>query len=255
MRAYRPSIGRCCVSSAPSQTPDCVRPRLATCSARRTTSRRRRGRSTRPGWNAPRTPWKPVWPGLGGRARIRHPRRGSTTPTRSSTRSPACASGRQPTRTSSRRRDRTTLALVQAPRAAVESVRVAVDKLDALLAQAGELAVTHLRVRQRQSELRTLRDEADASRREWRNTRGLRAGLRRGRSTEPPDGGDAASCRAGGAAERVRCSNASTSCQFSSAATRPSWGWSRAPSRVRSWQCGCCRSPRYPRCSSEPCAT
>ncbi|MDQ6670916.1 MAG: response regulator [Chloroflexota bacterium] len=73
---------------------------------------------------------------------------------------------------------------VQARRAAAESVRVAVDKLDALLVQAGELAVTHLRVRQRQSELRALRDEADASRREWRNTRGLRAGLRRdGRSS------------------------------------------------------------------------
>jgi two-component system, chemotaxis family, sensor kinase CheA len=73
-----------------------------------------------------------------------------------------------------------TVAPVQVQRAAVESVRVAVDKLDALLAQAGELAVTHLRVRQRQSELRALRDEADASRREWRNTRGLRASLRRG---------------------------------------------------------------------------
>jgi two-component system, chemotaxis family, sensor kinase CheA len=73
-----------------------------------------------------------------------------------------------------------TVAPVQVQRAAVESVRVAVDKLDALLAQAGELAVTHLRVRQRQSELRVLRDEADASRREWRNTRGLRASLRRG---------------------------------------------------------------------------
>jgi two-component system chemotaxis sensor kinase CheA len=72
------------------------------------------------------------------------------------------------------------LAPVQARRPAVESVRVAVDKLDALLAQAGELAVTHLRVRQRQSELRVLRDEADAARRAWRNTRGLRAGLRRG---------------------------------------------------------------------------
>lgn len=68
----------------------------------------------------------------------------------------------------------------QPGRPGVESVRVAVDKLDALLAQAGELAVAHLRVRQRQSELRTLRDEADASRRDWRKTRGLRASLRRG---------------------------------------------------------------------------
>jgi two-component system chemotaxis sensor kinase CheA len=66
------------------------------------------------------------------------------------------------------------------PRPAIESVRVAVDKLDALLAQASELAVTHLRVRQRQSELRALREECDASQREWRNTRNLRASLRRG---------------------------------------------------------------------------
>lgn len=72
-----------------------------------------------------------------------------------------------------------TLLPVQPRWAAVESVRVAVDKLDALLAQAGELAVTHLRVRQRQVELRTLRDDFDVSRREWRNTRNLRAGLRR----------------------------------------------------------------------------
>jgi len=76
--------------------------------------------------------------------------------------------------------DQPPLAPVQLPRAAVESVRVAVDKLDALLAQAGELAVAHLRVRQRQSELRSVRDEADASQRDWRKTRGLRARLRRG---------------------------------------------------------------------------
>src|SRR4029077_620355 len=69
---------------------------------------------------------------------------------------------------------------VQSLRSGVESVRVAVDKLDALLAQAGELAVTHLRVHQRQRELRPLRDDADASQREWRLTRGLRARLRRG---------------------------------------------------------------------------
>jgi two-component system chemotaxis sensor kinase CheA len=73
----------------------------------------------------------------------------------------------------------TPLVLVQPRRAAVETVRVAVNKLDALLAQAGELAVTHLRVRQRQTELRMLRDQVEASRREWRNTRSLRAGLRR----------------------------------------------------------------------------
>src|SRR5438874_8219572 len=43
---------------------------------------------------------------------------------------------------------------VAARTAAPESVRVAVDKLDALLAQAGELAVTHIRIEQRQRELR-----------------------------------------------------------------------------------------------------
>jgi two-component system chemotaxis sensor kinase CheA len=64
-------------------------------------------------------------------------------------------------------------------RAGGDSVRVSVDKLDALLMQAGELTVAHIRVRQRQRELRSLRDDLDASRREWRQTRGLRATLRR----------------------------------------------------------------------------
>jgi two-component system, chemotaxis family, sensor kinase CheA len=68
---------------------------------------------------------------------------------------------------------------VQQPKAGAESVRVAVGQLDALLAQAGELSVAHLRIRQRQRELRLLRDEADVSRREWRNSRNLRATLRR----------------------------------------------------------------------------
>jgi chemotaxis protein histidine kinase CheA len=58
-------------------------------------------------------------------------------------------------------------------------VRVAVDKLDRLLAQAGELAVTQIRIEQRLSELRELRRDLQDWRREWRGARGLRAGLSR----------------------------------------------------------------------------
>ena len=99
--------------------------------------------------------------------------------TRSWTRSPDCARLSISTSLNRPVEPHLTLLAVEPRRAATESVRVAVDKLDALLTQAGELAVTHLRVRQRQSELRSLRDEVDAARREWRNTRGLRASLRR----------------------------------------------------------------------------
>lgn len=64
-------------------------------------------------------------------------------------------------------------------RPAVENVRIAVDKLDALFAQAGELGVAHSRVNQRDLDLRSLRRDGDAWRREWSNARGLRASVRR----------------------------------------------------------------------------
>jgi two-component system chemotaxis sensor kinase CheA len=62
---------------------------------------------------------------------------------------------------------------------ATESVRVNVGKLDALLAQTGELAVTRIRVGQRLSELTELRDELGEWQREWRASRRGRAVLRR----------------------------------------------------------------------------
>lgn len=71
-----------------------------------------------------------------------------------------------------------------------DSVRVAVSKLDGLLAQAGELMVTHTRIEQRQRELRELRQGLDGWRREWRAQRGVRRSLRRGsRSTPNGSGG------------------------------------------------------------------
>jgi len=66
-----------------------------------------------------------------------------------------------------------------AVRVSSESVRVAVGKLDALLAQAGELAITDIRVKQRLSELLDLRQSLDGWRREWRLARGFRGRLRR----------------------------------------------------------------------------
>lgn len=60
-----------------------------------------------------------------------------------------------------------------------ESVRVAVVKLDALLSQAGELSVTQLRIEQRLRQVRELRQDVAQWRREWRGSRGLRAGVRR----------------------------------------------------------------------------
>ncbi len=56
-----------------------------------------------------------------------------------------------------------------------ESVRVAVAKLDVLLAQAGELTVTHIRVRRRLAELVEMRESAERWRRVWRGARGLRS--------------------------------------------------------------------------------
>lgn len=69
----------------------------------------------------------------------------------------------------------------QAPAAAngpATSIRVDVGKLDALLAQTGELAVTRSRVEQRLSELSDLRDDLGDWRREWQASRRLRASLR-----------------------------------------------------------------------------
>lgn len=60
-----------------------------------------------------------------------------------------------------------------------ESVRVAVTKLDALLAQAGELRVTHGRVTRRLGELRAVQQDLEAWRRAWRGSRTLRASLHR----------------------------------------------------------------------------
>ncbi|MBI4495182.1 MAG: hybrid sensor histidine kinase/response regulator [Chloroflexi bacterium] len=71
-------------------------------------------------------------------------------------------------------------------RAALESVRVAVSKLDALLAQAGELAVTDIRIKQRLRELLELDQGLDNWCREWRSARGLRTNLLR--AVEQADG-------------------------------------------------------------------
>jgi chemotaxis protein histidine kinase CheA len=62
---------------------------------------------------------------------------------------------------------------------AADSVRVPVGKLDTLLAQAGELAVTHIRLAQRLSELRETRDSLYEARRDQRRGRTLRAAIRR----------------------------------------------------------------------------
>lgn len=115
------------------------------------------------------------------------------------------------------------LACVQSLQAAIESVRVAVDKLDALLAQAGERAVTHFRVRQRQRELRILRDAADASQREWRDPRALRISLRHGlhNAASWERCGISSSSGSSGA----RCSNASTNCPYNWAASRRNVVW------------------------------
>ncbi len=64
-------------------------------------------------------------------------------------------------------------------RAATESIRVSVVKLDQLLSQAGELAVTHIRIEQRAGDMRTLRDNLLGWQREWRGQRMLRISLQR----------------------------------------------------------------------------
>src|SRR5579859_1591466 len=59
------------------------------------------------------------------------------------------------------------------------TVRVAVDKLDTLLALAGELSVAQIRIKERLRELRDLRHGFDEWRREWRGTRQYPAAFRR----------------------------------------------------------------------------
>src|SRR5262249_58261988 len=75
-----------------------------------------------------------------------------------------------------------------AARATAESVRVAVAKLDALVAQAGELTVTHIRVDQRLNDLRELRQELHTWEREWRAPRGPRTAPPGAVGGEPPHG-------------------------------------------------------------------
>ncbi len=65
------------------------------------------------------------------------------------------------------------------PAVPVEIIRIAVAKLDTLFAQSGELGVAHSHITERDRELRRLRSDADAWRREWSNWRGLRTGVRR----------------------------------------------------------------------------
>ncbi len=60
-----------------------------------------------------------------------------------------------------------------------EGVRVPVGKLDTLLAQAGELAITQIRLAQRLAELRETRDSLSDARRDRRRGRTLRAAIRR----------------------------------------------------------------------------
>src|SRR4029078_10634826 len=69
--------------------------------------------------------------------------------------------------------------LVDSRQSGAESVRVAVGKLDALLAQTGELTVANIRVEERLGELRLLQHELDQWRRELREGRSAKASLRR----------------------------------------------------------------------------
>src|SRR5439155_10573623 len=62
---------------------------------------------------------------------------------------------------------------------AMDSVRVSVGKLDTLLAQAGELTVTGIRIGQRLEELHGLKRDLNNWRREWRAYRAPGANLRR----------------------------------------------------------------------------
>lgn len=60
-----------------------------------------------------------------------------------------------------------------------ESMRVAVDKLDALFSKAGELAVSQIRIEQHAQEILDLHQEFNRWGRDWRTLRGFRAQLRR----------------------------------------------------------------------------
>lgn len=62
---------------------------------------------------------------------------------------------------------------------ATASVRVGVGKLDTMLAQSGELAVTRIRIEQRLAELTQLREAVGDWQRDWRASRRQRASLRR----------------------------------------------------------------------------
>jgi two-component system chemotaxis sensor kinase CheA len=65
------------------------------------------------------------------------------------------------------------------------SVRVSVAKLDTLLTESGELAVTQLRITQRLEELRGLQRQIEHLQRDWTRTRSARARLRRAHTHTP----------------------------------------------------------------------
>ncbi len=67
-----------------------------------------------------------------------------------------------------------------------DTVRVSVGKLDALLAQAGELTIAEIRAAQRLAEVRTLAHDLQDWRRDWRASKRLRATLRRGAQRGQP---------------------------------------------------------------------
>ena len=68
----------------------------------------------------------------------------------------------------------------RAERTEQNSVRVSLGKLDALLTDSGELSVTHLRIAERLTELRTLQHQLERWQRDLSKTRQVRARLRRG---------------------------------------------------------------------------
>ena len=84
-----------------------------------------------------------------------------------------------PTPPASRQNGHADSAARDSGRPAAESVRVAVEKLDGLLSQTGELAITQTRIEQRLHEIRGLRDDLAGWRREWRQERLRRADVRR----------------------------------------------------------------------------
>jgi two-component system, chemotaxis family, sensor kinase CheA len=65
------------------------------------------------------------------------------------------------------------------------SVRVSLAKLDTLLTESGELAVTQLRITQRLEELRGLQRQIEHWQRDWTRTRSARARLRRAHAHTP----------------------------------------------------------------------